>query len=271
MSGTHFKGPVKGSPVAGNGVFADLPIDLVDRSEWSIYHNDFLNADDYDASNDFTLTQITGGSASILTLTPHGVLQLDCPANDQGPIIQHGRAIVAPSAASASALASEIIMLARFALTDADASDSFIGLAEPNSISAVITSAGALTSDNHAGFHVLNADDGVFRASVAGTADTAATTVESVFTLTDNLYVEVAVRVKGVNYVELYFRPSGVVTRVNGAPNLKKWQRVFAGAPTQVMDATFLLPTFAHVGAGTGDDLNLDYFTVLVRRNLTIG
>lgn len=273
MAPTHFNGPLSGSPTAWAGGGADLPIDAISGDDWFVYANDFFLTNDYDATNDFTLTAITGGTAA-LEASNIGLLRLDAPAQNQGPIVQldgpAGNATpgVLPTAGSTTAEPSVAILAARFALLDADTTDAFVGLAELNATSAVLTAAGALTSDTHAGFHVTNALNGVFQISVAGDDDTAAVTQASAFTATDTAFVDVAVRIEGTTSASFYWRPAGKVP--NSRPfRPHPWASIGTLTAAAAWDAR-MYPTIALVGDAASDYLDLDRIVFAVKRDLTI-
>lgn len=271
----HLQGPALLSGFAG-GIFKDVPIEAFNTLEWAVYLNDFVVDADYDATNDFSLTQVTDGSAAIVGGTTHntGALRLDAPAQNQGPIIQLDSTGIAftPNAATAGTdVHHECLLIARFALRDADASDAFVGMAESNGTSAVLTAAGALTSDTHAGFHVTNALDGAFLISVAGADDTAAVTSSGVFTAADDEMVEVAVRCVGTGdegngYAQFAYRPSGRIGNLN-AP--QPWIDLGSLNTAAAWDAA-MYPTIALIGDAAGDDLDLDYLAFAVKRDRSI-
>ena len=274
LSGSHYQGPLLGSNRAVGGALADAPLELASRPDWFVYENDFTQIEqDYLATTDWSLTQVSaGGSASILAATgasETGILRLDCPANLDGPIVQLDGSAAAglsplgftPSASSATALPSECYFAARFAIQDVSAQGTFVGLAELNSQTAVIaTPTGGITSDTHCGFHTDSSGTLIFTA--AGADDTAAVTVADclITDLTDGDYVEVAMRLIGTTTAE------GYVREVNTAYN-EPWRKV-GTLTTAAAWANQMLITFANLGGGTGDDLDIDYVGMAVRRNL---
>lgn len=263
--------PVGGAEKALGGALEDIPLEMSGRSPWSQYFNDFQMVDlDYVVTTDWSLTQVTSGSASILVDTATadiGVLRLDVTTADQGPIIQldssgtAGQATVGvtPAAAVAStSIASDAMMFARFRILDVSAQGTFVGLAELNGTSAVIaTAAGGITSDTHIGFHTDASGVLVFTAS--GDTDTTADTTTTSHTLVDSEWVEVAVRARGVNRATGWVRRDGQNT---------DWEQVADITTTTSWDAQMLL-TLANLGGGAGDDLDVDYVGFAVRRELT--
>lgn len=273
---THFQGPLAGSLNALGGAGKDVPIHGLSAQDWAVFFNDFHNDADYDATNDWTLTQVTGGSAALQAdLGGRGLLRLDAPAQNQGPSIQRdgaGSTVILPVAATATNAQTEAVFAARFAATDVSGTDAFVGLAESGA--AVMSSAGALTVDTHAGFHVTVADAGAFRCSAAGSDDTNAATIESVFTLSDAEYVDVAVRITGTLLAEFYYRLSGSsASRSDG--KVRPWTK--AGtidlnsdpATADAWDAA-MYPTLALIGDGAADDLDVDWVLFAVRRDRSL-
>jgi hypothetical protein len=279
MGKTAFSGPILGNADSLAGGLTGAPIGTFGRTQWVSYFNDFTEQDvDYgvflaagvDVAKDWSLTQVSGGgSASVLldaTTADIGVLRLDCPASADGPIVQldgsttAGKAPlgVTPAAAvTGTSVASDAIFVSRYRVQDVSAQGTFVGLAELNGTSAVIaTAGGGITSDTHIGFH--HDSSGVVVFTVAGDDDTAAVTTTS-STLTDGDWVEVACRATGTNRYAGYIRTEG-----------SSWSKITEGvlAAGNVWDAQMLI-TLANIGGGTGDDLDVDYVALHVRRDLT--
>lgn len=247
---------------------AQVPIEIVNRRHYVYYFNDFIQDRDYDAANEFTLTQVgAAGSADFIQAdnAANGVLRLTVAGANTGPIVQldgdegtsnESAPIVVPAAAVAgTSIASRHWMGARVALRDADATDAFIGLAELNATSAVLTGAGALTSDNCAGFHLLDASNGVFTFSAAGTATANTQQVAAVVTAADDTWIEFGVEIIGNRWARGYVNGALVGTIDNGA-------NVFN-------DNMFI--TLAAIGGAAGDDLDVDYVWLSYKRNLLVG
>lgn len=276
----HLEGPALGSRGAGfgAGAFYNLPIEAANLQDWVVYFNDFLVPDDYDSTNDWTETQISGGgSASLVAATFPGILRLDCPANGDGPIVQPNSSNTAlfgatPQAKTASQLESDFVFACRLRLADAGACSFFVGLAELNVTSTVFTTAGAVTSDNHAGF--TQADPNTATASAinttaAGTADGNAvtTSLSSELALADNEWVDLAVRTRGINRADFYYRRAGS----GGPQNTDRLKWVHAATTTTggTWDGA-MIPTLALVGSGSGDDMDIDWIMWAGKRDLTV-
>jgi hypothetical protein len=270
---THFQGPLAGAISALGGVGADVPINGVSLQDWSLYFNDFHLVSDYDATNDWSLTQISGGgSAALVADAPNGTLRLDCPADNDGPVIQLDDGSIAynPVAAVAGTnVASESVFAARFNLADVSASAAFIGLAELHATSAVLVApeTAATTSDTHAGFYTSDAASGVFVATAAGQTDTTAVTIPSAFTVADSTYVDVAVRVIGTSQAHFAYRPSG---RNEAQRKVPGWVYLGGLTTADAWNANMFI-TIGTLGGGTGDDLDLDWVMLASKRDITIG
>lgn len=273
FSGSHYHGPILGSDRAMAGALENAPIDAFGQTRWVTYFNDFKLVDhDYNTTTDWSLTQVTGGSASIVVNAATrdiGVLVLDCPAANQGPIVQldgSGTVTAAPlghlpaAAVSGTSIATEAVFAARFRIQDVSAQGTFVGLAELNSASAVIaTPTGGITSDTHIGFHTDSTGDLIF--TVAGNDDTAAQTATSILpdALTDSEWIEVACRASGNTRARGYIREPGSKT---------KWKEVADIELTTAWDSQ-LLVTMANLGGAANDDLWVDYVYLSRLRDTT--
>lgn len=265
MGKTAFSGPVLGDFRALGGAGELKPIEFTGRADNVFYWNDFLTVADYNATDDFSLTQVSANGSADFTTSETGVLRLAVEAANDGPIIQldgnstgNNLGITPAAAVAGTSVASDAMCVFRIACRDADATDFFVGFAD-NPASEVLTAAGALTSDNHAGFHLLDANDGVILFSAAGTADTSALTTTNITTLSDDTFVELGVRVTGVNRARGYLRVAG-----------GGWRKVADITTTNNYDGRMFI-TMAAVGVGSGDDLDVDYIGFSKLRDLTEG
>ena len=275
MGVTRFSGPILGSSESMAGALEDAPIGAFANTQWVEYFNDFsLRAVDHGATSDWTQTQVSGGgSAGVLTTVAFsdvGILRLDCPADNDGPIVQLDGSVLAglsplgitPTAATAgSVAATDAIFASRFRMLDVSAQGIFVGLAELNSESPIRgTPEGAITSDTHLGFAQADSDSGAIYFTVAGDDDTAATTDTSVIpsALADSEWVEVAVRATGTDRYRGYVRSGG---------QNAKWNKVADGTLSTGWDAQMLI-SLANIGGGTGDDLDVDYVYFAQKRDL---
>jgi len=257
------------------GALEDAPIELFGRSQWITFFDDFKEVDqDYSITNDWRITQLTSGSASIL-LSENGWLRLDVSVLNQGPIVQldsnatagNGNIAITPAAAVVdTSIDSEAIFASRFRIMDVSASTIFVGLAELNATSALLTTNRAVltTSDNHAGFHQINSDVGALRFTAAGTSAGSALSITGTDVLqnplTDGQIVEVAIRVIGTHRAIGYVRTQGTHNR---------WQKIGVIHTTNPWDDQMLI-SFGNVGAGAGDDLEIDYVFFATKRDLTL-
>lgn len=81
---THFKGPLYGDARADGGVLRNAPIDLTAKPHNIVYFNDFTQNSDYDATNDWVLTNATSGTAATSSNAVGGRLVLSASTADQG-------------------------------------------------------------------------------------------------------------------------------------------------------------------------------------------
>ncbi len=281
IKGSHWKGPLLGDSDSMGGALEDFPLGVFADTKYTRYFNDFQNADtDYvTGTNGWTLTQVSGGgSASIIELadTSEGILRLDCPVDNDGPILQYDMGVTAglspigvtPTAATAgSAVETDALFVCRFRILDVSGQGIFVGLAELNATSAIkATPEGAITSDTHIGFAQSDSDVGAIYFTVAGDDDTAAVTDTSVIgtALTDSEYIEVAVRARGTDKYSAFVKLGGA-GRTTGAD----WSKVASGtlASGNTWDAQMLI-SLCNIGGGTTDDLDVDYVTLLQKRDL---
>ena len=278
MGTTRFSGPILGSTDSMAGALKDAPIGAFANTQWVEYFNDFSLIDaDYVTTTDWSLTQVSGGgSAAILVgaTADTGILRLDCPADNDGPIIQlDGSAAagsapigITPTASTAgSAAATDAIFASRFRILDVSAQGIFVGLAELNGTSAIrATPEGAITSDTHIGFAQADSDSGAIYFTVAGDADgdavTATGTAVIPSALADSEWIEVAVRATGTNNYSGYVRVGG---------SAGKWREVASGtlASGNTWDAQMLI-SLANIGGAAGDDLDVDYVYFAQKRDL---
>tara|TARA_R110002020_G_C16062500_1_gene755569 strand:- start:18 stop:857 length:840 start_codon:yes stop_codon:yes gene_type:complete len=277
MGTTRFSGPILGSSEAMAGALEDGPIGVVANTQWVEYFNDFSLLDaDYDTTTDWSLTQVSGGgSAAIIKTVANsdtGILRLDCPADNDGPIVQLDGSVAAglsplgvtPTAAvSGTSAPTDAIFASRFRILDVSGSGVFVGLAELNGTSAIMaTPEGGVTSDTHIGFAQKDSDAGSIYFTVAGDDDTAAVTDTTVLSsaLADSEFVEIAVRATGVDRYRGYVRSGG---------QDRKWTKVIDGtlASGNTWDAQMLI-SLVNIGGGVGDDLDIDYVYFAQKRDL---
>jgi hypothetical protein len=279
MGITRFSGPILGSTESMAGALEDAPIGVFANTQWVEYFNDFSLLDaDYITTTDWSLNQVSGGGSAAIIKTAAssdvGILQLDCPADNDGPIIQLDGSVatglsplgVTPTASTAgSAAATDAIFASRFRIWDVSAQGIFVGLAELNATSAIrATPEGAITSDTHIGFAQADSDSGAIYFTVAGDDDTAAVTVTGTSVIPDGLadeeWLEVAVRATGTDRYRGYVRSGG---------SAGKWNKIADGrlASGNTWDAQMLI-SLANLGAGTGDDLDVDYVYFAQKRDL---
>ncbi len=281
MGRTSFSGPILGDSDSNAGSLNGIPLDFQSRSQWVTYFNDFndLTANDMTTA-DFSLTQYSGGGSARIGIlaaegADRGYLVLDVPAGtDDGPVVQWDWSIadglagtgVTPAAAVAgTSVASEFFFATRFAIQDVSAQSFFVGLAELDGTSPVLVDAASgVTSDTHIGFSQASGDAGAIIFSVSGDTDTTADSITGTSVipgpLADGEFIEVAVRGKGVNQYEAFVKQGGAN---------KRWSRIGGGVSTTDWNNQMLI-TAATTGAGTGDDLLIDYVYLTVKRDLLV-
>lgn len=261
--------PLLGSRQAAGGLLEDLPVDLLTQREWVTYFNDFKTAADFgdvitgdDTTPDWTVTDIgtvTTGTVGIATDTQNGVLQIIPDATDnEGYHVQLTGTDTAGEIwrpASGRIIACEF----RFGVGDADDQDYFVGLAEVSA--TLMSSAGALTSDNFVGFrHLQSVGNGILRCIAAGTdttnqtdygaANTTALSNSTAPATTQANFVRAGFRIIGTNQVDFY---------LNG-------QRVQTATLGTAFDDNMTI-SFANVGSGAATDaMYIDYVMVAQTR-----
>jgi hypothetical protein len=274
MGKTSFSGPVMGSSDSMGGAMVGAPIELLGRTKWVTYFNDFLiDPSDYDVNDSWSPTTFTAGVQEISAAYDDsgvGILRLDGGAGaNQGVVTQlDGSGAVGkapfgydPSAGtSGTSVPSEAVFASRFRIKDADKSSVFIGLAELHATSNVLlTNVNTLTaSDNHIGFHQIATDAGAIRFSTAGTAVANLVTDTSVLgtALADDGWVEVAVRCFGTTGYAGYVK----------IPGTGAWSMVASGAGTAWNEQMVI--SLGNLGSAAGDDVDVDYVMLSVKRDL---
>jgi hypothetical protein len=147
----------------------------------------------YDATNDYTLTQAVAGTAAISTAAP-GVLEIDSNSTTatQGVNLQRLGACFLPAAGK------DIWFECKFKVVDTyDKAEIFVGLA--NSDTTIIATS-ANSSTDHIGWQCVT-DDGVllFTSEKGGTGTTSACA-----TIAEDTYIKLGFYVNGVTSVQQY-------------------------------------------------------------------
>jgi hypothetical protein len=235
-----------------------MPTAGFNNRDVGVYFNDFNTTKDYDTTNDWTETGVTGtedGTVSITQsgATNFGILALVAGAQDgEGFTTQLNRHLGCAYFPGASRVASFEV---RLTCTAWAGHHMFFGLMESDT--AVISGAGALPGDQaFAGFH-LDHDDvttGIPVAKYAGTNNTATTPTLSgtIPTLTNSTYYNFGIRIEGLDIVRYYF--NGVY--LGGA----KMSSAFGASD-------ILYPSFAFVtNSAASPSLRIDYLSFAVTR-----
>jgi len=182
----------------------------------------------YDATDDYTLTQATTGTAAISTAAP-GVLELDSGSTTvtQGANLQRLVSSFFPAAGK------DIWFEAQIKIVDTyDKAELFVGLSESDT---TIIATSANSSANHIGWQCVT-DDGVllFTSEKAGTGDTGAAA-----TIAEATYIRLGFYVNGVTSVTQYINDVETGTA-----------KVTANVPIVV-----LYPSFVCQSGGTNDPI----------------
>ena len=250
MGTSHFSGPLEVSQnqrASGGGMFEDAPIDALKGRSPSLYYKDFLDVNDFVSGTNWTVTNITSGTAAIGAET-NGNIRLAATTDNQGlGSVQHGAA--ASTARTLVPAASTIcIFEARVAHSNWSEGDWFIGVGEYDT--TFMGADGALTAnggDNHAGFHHQVADDTSFNLSVAGTALANTQNPTGLGTaagaLTDDQYYRFGFRINGVGLIRFY---------IDDVP-VSEWTSLTADF------AEPLTPTFCMIAEGAALTMDVDY------------
>ncbi len=198
---------------------------MADPTLGVIHREDFSR---YDATDDWTLTQSTTGTAAISTAAP-GVLEIDSNSTTvvQGVNLQRLGACFLPAATKHIWFEAEIKVVDTF-----DDCELFVGLSESDT-AIIDTSANA--SPNHIGWQCVT-DDGVllFTSEKATAGDTSAAV-----TLTEAGYVKLGFVTDGITTVQQYI--NGVATGTAHA--------------TANVPIVALFPSFVCQSGGTADPI----------------
>lgn len=243
---------------AGGGLFVGAPPELMQPSVWSVYHNDFLTAADFDTTNDWSETAIllgAGGVAApalaadaalgVLRFTPEAAANSGSQAQlNSGSATQ----LVTPAAGRT------IIFEARVSVATPQIQDFVIGLSETQAVdgtAGVIDGNGAWVDADCVVFYCNDADVGI---PVAAYEDpTVGNLVEvgtvSAAAITNATYYRFGIKIIGQDYLEWYV--DGVrqqtVTAANALTNP-------------------LCVTLTNVGDAAAETMDVDYITVAQTR-----
>lgn len=198
--GNHFKGPLYGDQFAMGGVLNGLPLELAGRVETIVWFNDFLRGEaDYDDTADWTESTIgagTGATVAIDTDVHGGVLLVDGGTADDSGIQTEFTGASGAGEFLVPADNKWFAFGARFKKDDANSGAMFVGLNETlTTTDLIVATDGLLTNVTNAiGFYT--GETSASLALVAKRSDGSKTTSAGIATLTDDTYVDVAVRVQ---------------------------------------------------------------------------
>jgi hypothetical protein len=120
----------------------DVPAEVINRVEYTTWFEDFIyppgnDVSDVATAENIVVTQISGGGSASIIAHENGVMQLDCPAANDGPIVQWDTAAtdvlnvpIPLNAVAGTNANTEINFGARIRVLDVSASSLFVGLAE---------------------------------------------------------------------------------------------------------------------------------------------
>lgn len=250
----QFRGTLNGNVKVPGAV-----IEAIGRREGSAIFHDFIDNNDVDQ---YVVTNITSGTATVTAGSPNGLLRLTATTANQG-LGSVQMADTTGAVGHITAAASRVIIFEARCTLGADLSvfDWYIGLGEVDT--TFMLAGGALDpngSDNHAGFHHIVANAGVPNLSSSGTAasnvqqtalgsGTNRTNRTVTASVTDATAHKFGIRIEGTNRIEFYLDDKLVHARTG----------------TVAFD-TAMTPTFTLIADGTARTMDVDYMLVTQTR-----
>lgn len=158
-TGSHWKNPLLGSDAAGEGLYEEVPVDVLSRSVRSTWFNDFIFGDDFQSTS-WTTTQIAANGTAALDnsgtrsngfiLITSGAVNNDGVGGTRLNIAEWGPS----SSASIDGLTKRVISCgARFSVSDYSSSDWIFGLFQPGANSIIDATGAVVTSTDGVGWH----------------------------------------------------------------------------------------------------------------------
>jgi len=269
LAGTHFKGPLLGDRFAGGGLWKDAPIELVAKSKWHIYHNDFTRAADYARFNstaaaaatdagvsDWVATEIntpTAATTGIVNDGDRGLLLVNAGTKDaSGVVTQFDGGVLGGGAYYIPVANKTIIYECRAYMLDPTAGFAAFGLGALDT--SMMSSAGAITQAA-CGFQFYIPDSASLSfVTTTGGTNTTSTGLATVTTATPAVfgfrYTPTNVTT-GTGLLEVYFNGAKVLTRTSGL----------------ISTAAAMAPYFGVINdTGNDADLYVDYVTIALER-----
>lgn len=243
-------------PVIAEGPYEGVPAFADYKSFFSEYFNDFLRYPDYDATNEWTLSQENGNTSATVTLSDdasYGYLSLNVisATDNHGLNIQFTAAngageFVLPAANKLT------IYEVRVQVDDATDCDFFAGLSITDTDLAAASGAFIDASD-YVGFEK---DDGDANVDFVSAENSIETKELAITTVADATWKTLAFRADGVSSIQAWYKDSSDI-----------WQRGGAPITTNINDDERMCLTFGLCnGAAAAKRMFIDYVRVLLQR-----
>lgn len=241
-------------PVIAEGPYEGILATADYKSYFMEYYNDFLRYPDYDATNEWTLSQENGNSSGAVTLTDdalYGYLTLAVTSTTDN----HGLNIQCTAGGAgefAEMIANKILVFeTRIQVNDATQSDFFAGLAITDTDLAAATGA-FIDATDYVGFEKDDGDTNVDFVSAQNSTETKKTAIT---TAADDTWLTLAFRADGVSSIQPWYKDSSSL-----------WKR---GAPitTNICDDEQLCITLGICnGEAAAKTMLVDYVRILLQR-----
>lgn len=237
---TRNKGPHLNADVTGlgnRGWFKNLP--MGQEPDYVVWHKDWLNPSELDASNDWVATQVDGGgdAAQVFAVASdalHGELTITTnDADNDSSAIQSANESLKLEAGK------RLWFEARWKIQDADDSDVLVGLS--------INDTTPLDASDRVNFKLT---EGSAALAFEAVKNSTATTASAIATLSDATYVKTGFYWDGVSKIEAYVDREKVATITSNIPD----------------DENLAVNLFVQTGAAATRTLTVDYITVVKER-----
>lgn len=264
-SGQHSRGPQYGDQFSMGGLLNGFPIDLYGRSETFVWFNDFVQTSDYDATNDWTASDIGAPAAAtsgIDNLAPGGQLVVNAGTTDStGTQLEYTKVeFVTPTTDKWFAMA------ARFKVSVAAKSAFFVGLGPAMGATDFLTGAtGAIAATNCIGWWKNMATANLALVGKRSSGSKAGSA--GVTTMADDTFVSVGF-VAQVGTISSDTLNGTIIPyiRAVGADGNPRWKQAAASFTTAIPNTT-LSPVLAATNeAGDDCDVTVDYLWTAFER-----
>lgn len=278
---TAIGSPIVSSKSSMDGICDGYPVEVMNNMDYYVHHNDFDKDSDFiktatapNTKVDFTVTAIGTNDLTkvgMINQRSFGALSIGGSQSNSGATVQNTSAsvLVNPGARNRIPGAVDVLNKDNFfcwrsRVGDQENMSIFVGLAELNSESSVLSSASTeatVTSDQHLGFTMNSLEPGVFYATRAGSSNANMVQTEA-FSIPGGIpgfgsYVDYAVRIWSNNQIWMGYRLRG--------RNTRSWKTVVheqLAVPFTDTNNSSMRPTFSMYGAATTDVLDVDFFTL---------